>query len=440
MCIFITKIGVFRKYFKLLEKQGKITDLNTCTTGLFLYICSQQNIIEQNTIYMNQQKTIDNSISWKLLLRRLQKDKAVLLIGPEVIMASHHSDQTLKEALQTYIQNDLEGILEEDELKRIQYYSEDGFFFLEDSCRLDVIESVQSFYEMQNVTHLYRKLAQLPFHLTISLSPDRLLTQAFEALDLPYHFHYYDKTNFNKNFDDKKLNFKPSKDNRLIYNIFGSIDNETSLILSYDDLFEFIQRIFNNYKLPKTIEDTLISAKCFIFIGFNYSKWYLKLLLRLMNMHQKMRKIYGMDKPIKKDIEAFFVNEFDMNFTHLDATSFIDELYKKCEAENILIKPSTLHDFSHHLPSNIVKKSSSFITNNLFKEVFDLLNSYALQAIEKNKFETTMKVFNNELQLIIGRYNQLEKDNQTGVLLHQDYLVILNKIRRDLSNLINEFS
>lgn len=375
-----------------------------------------------------------NTISWKLLLRRLKKDKAILLVGPEVIMTNYSSEQQLKEQLQGYIQEDLEDILEDEDLERIEYYSEDGFFFLEDDFRLEVAESVQDFYKKQKLSDIYYKLAELPFHLTISLSPDKLLNKAFEELGLPYHFHFYDKTDYNTVLDDKKLDFTPSKENRLVYNIFGSIDNENSLILSYDDLFEFIQRIFNNYKLPKTIEETLLSANCFVFVGFNYSKWYLKLLLRLMNLNEKVYKVYGTDKPKTKEIETFFINEFDMNFTELDSISFIEALHEKCAEKDMLMKASSgSTNTAAQLPAELVKAIRRLITNNMFKKAFKQLQTYTQE-------NAALKELGDELALIMGRFLQLEKDKMDDVLLPGTYRPTLNRIRRDFSDLINKFS
>ena len=171
-------------------------------------------------------------MNWNLLLKRIQRGKAVLLLGPEVIMSQHPDKLPLKQTLQNHIKEKLEDSLDEDDLKRIEYYSEDGFFFLEDSYRLEVVECILEFYEAQQPSELYQQLAQLPFHLVLSLSPDKLLGQACEQLDLPYHFHFYDKKNYNSTQDEAILNFKPSLDNRLIYNLFSSVDNEDSLILS----------------------------------------------------------------------------------------------------------------------------------------------------------------------------------------------------------------
>jgi len=67
-------------------------------------------------------------MNWNLLLKRIQRGKAVLLVGPEVIMSQHPSKLPLKETLQNHIQQELADSLDEDDLKRIEYYSDDGFF------------------------------------------------------------------------------------------------------------------------------------------------------------------------------------------------------------------------------------------------------------------------------------------------------------------------
>lgn len=372
----------------------------------------------------------ENVNSWKLILRRLQRGKAVLLLGPEVIMASQKENQPLKTVLQQFIKKDLEDSLDEVDLQRIEYYSEDGFFFLEDNYRLEVVESVLQFYEGQKVTDLYKKLAEIPFHLILSLSPDKVLGKAFEELDLPYHFHFYDKKNYNQKLDDEKLNFQPSVDNRLIYNVFGSVDNEDSLILSYDDLFEFLQKIFNNYSLPKTIRETILEANCFVFVGFNYSKWYLKLLLRLMNLQEKVRKVYGMDEPSRKEVETFFVNEFDMNFTRMDATTFVKELHEKCETEGLLLTKENVKQ--NNLPADVFEKGNTKIARAELGEAFEFLMDFCEKEIPPKEFHQTLVQLNS-------RFKRIRKDNQLGVLSYEQFNIDTNKVNRDLLDLLKEY-
>ena len=103
----------------------------------------------------------DAKSNQKLILRRLQRGKAILLLGPEVLMASRKESQPLKEALQDFIKEDLDGVVDDEDLEKIEYYSEDGFFSLEDDYRLEVVESVLQFYENQTVSDLYTKLGAI---------------------------------------------------------------------------------------------------------------------------------------------------------------------------------------------------------------------------------------------------------------------------------------
>jgi len=254
--------------------------------------------------------------------------------------------------------------------------------------------------------------------------------QASDQLGLPYHFHFYDKKNYNSTQDEAKLNFKPSLENRLIYNIFGCIDNEDSLILSYDDLFEFLQRIFNNYKLPKTIEEAIFEANCFVFVGFNYSKWYLKLLLRLMKMHEKVRKVFGMDEPLRAEIETFFVNEFDMNFTRLNTIDFIDDLYQKCEEEGILLEAGAPSNTK--LPAEIYKQATTELTNGKLENALQ-------QLLEHDTTQTMPQEFSNRLKLLHARFKKLKEEQSAGVLSHEQSSITYARINKDVLEFSNDY-
>ena len=52
-----------------------------------------------------------------MLLRRLERQKAILLLGPEAVMGGADNPTPVHDALQAYIQDDLEDLLEEQELK-----------------------------------------------------------------------------------------------------------------------------------------------------------------------------------------------------------------------------------------------------------------------------------------------------------------------------------
>lgn len=364
-------------------------------------------------------------------MRRLERQKAILLLGPEAVMGDADNPTPVHDALQAYIQDDLEDLLEEQELKKIEYYSEDGFFHLEDDYKSEVIYPILQFYRELPVTPLYEKLAQLPFHLVLSLSPDKLLCQAFDRLNLPYHFHYYDKKQYNKTTDEEKLHFKPSRQERLIYNIFGSIDSEGSLILSYDDLFEFLQKIFNNYHLPETVREAILDANYFVFIGFNYSKWYLKLLLRLMNMHEKVKKVYGMDRPGVASVETFFVNEFDMNFTNMKTKEFIDELYEHCLQAGLLINGREEGKAARPAPAAVKKELEGLIAGDQIQKALHKIEEHCGQGRLSKELCTA------RIQLS-ARLEKLEKDQAMGIIDYKEFTLERNKIIHQLIQLLAE--
>ncbi|MEM6699149.1 MAG: hypothetical protein AAF599_12175 [Bacteroidota bacterium] len=87
-----------------------------------------------------------------------------------------------------------------------------------------------------------------------------------------------------------------------------------------------------------------------------------------MKIHEKVRKVFGMDEPLRPDIETFFVNEFDMNFTRLDAVSFVEELYQKCKDEGILLQAGVAVDTK--LPVTIREQAIQKISNGQLQAAF----------------------------------------------------------------------
>jgi hypothetical protein len=376
---------------------------------------------------------IQPAVRWKQLLRRLERQKAVLLLGPEVPMIGQEAPLSIKEALQDYVKQDLQEILQEYDLQKLEYYNEDGFFHVKDDYKSEVIYPIVQFYKELDVAPVHHKLVELPFHLILSLSPDDLLPRAMEAMGLPYTFHHYDKRRYNKDDDETMLNFKPSLDQRLIYNLFGSIHNEGSLILSYDDLFEFLQRIFNNYRLPDAVREAILEANCFVFIGFNYSKWYLKLLLRLMNLHEKVKTIYGMDAPERPELETFYVNEFDVNFTRLNTREFVDQLYEACQEAGMLIQRTSAGAASLKIAKDLSNQIKALVAEDSLQQAFDMLQSACALG------ELPVECCRQQV-LLSARLTSLQKDQNKGILDYREFALQRNILINDLLELLHQYS
>jgi hypothetical protein len=157
---------------------------------------------------------------------------------------------------------------------------------------------------------IYEKLARIKFHLIISISPDHLLASAMEKLDIPHDFAFYNKT-----VNPGKLS-QPSSNNPLIYNLFGSIEEQQSLLLTHEDLYDFLFAILGDHKLPDELQTALGKAANFLFIGFQFDKWYMQLLMRLLNLHDERFAFdrYASKGELDQESIVFYKEQFPDQF------------------------------------------------------------------------------------------------------------------------------
>jgi hypothetical protein len=124
----------------------------------------------------------------------------------------------------------------------------------------------------------------------------------------------------------------------LIYNLFGSITSPESLILSYDDLFEYFKSVFGNNMLPKDVRSILKDADNVIFLGFQFDRWYVQLILNLLDIYDETSGFsrYALASSLSNDTRILCMNHFKIEFIGEDNSHFIDILYNKCQEEGML--------------------------------------------------------------------------------------------------------
>src|SRR5262249_8228162 len=85
---------------------------------------------------------------------------------------------------------------------------------------------------------LHRKLARCPFNLILTTCHDNLFAEALSAENKSvsrYWYHYRGEPR-----DNRELNMRISPDAPAIYHLFGTFDEPNSLVLSENDLLDFI--------------------------------------------------------------------------------------------------------------------------------------------------------------------------------------------------------
>ncbi len=258
---------------------------------------------------------------WELTIKRLEEEKCILITGPDILPSE---DISINEKLKNY--------LEEQGSNQFKYYHDDEFFSFADETEKEyAYYDVQQFYDSIKTEEIHHKIAEIPFHLILSVSPDLFVKKAFEEKGFDYTFDYY-----NKEQNPQGLN-APTKEKPLLYNLFGNIESEGSLIFTYDDLFDYLIAIFGKRGLHNDLKREIQSARMILFLGFRFEKWYFKLLLRLLDIHKgKLSHAFMKDKSILPQVINFYSDEFHINFIDMPGTEIIDTLHTKCSEKGLL--------------------------------------------------------------------------------------------------------
>lgn len=259
---------------------------------------------------------------WELTMQRIVEEKCTLIIGPHITI--RETDKSVNELLRDYVESQAEG--------EIKYYADDEFFCFSDPAEKEyAINDIQKFYDQVKPNDFHLKIAEIPFHLIISMSPDRTLEKVFKEKELDYTFDFY-----NKEQNPAPLE-KPTSKKPLIYNLFGDIDTEGSLVFTYDDLFDYLIKIFGDFKLPQTLQNELQQSSIVLFIGFKFEKWYFKLLLRLLRLHKiKIKSASDKNGVMLAAVKNFYADEFKMKFLDIDEMEIMNYIYSRCSEKNIL--------------------------------------------------------------------------------------------------------
>ncbi len=201
----------------------------------------------------------------------------------------------------------------------------------------EVLEiTARDFYarEAPATTPFHRDLAALPFRLCISVSPDNLMLRAFEAAEkMPQEGHY----NFREPATARLL--APSVEKPLVYHLFGHCEDPGSLVLTEGDLIEFLVAIIRGTPpVPDQVRSLLADdSASFLFLGFGFHNWYLRVLLQVMNVYGRRSKALAFedeqffDHPEHEQATAFFTDRL-IEFRQLQWEAFAKQLRETYEA------------------------------------------------------------------------------------------------------------
>jgi SIR2-like domain len=240
------------------------------------------------------------------ILPYIANEQCVLVIGPEIMRFEG-------KPMNAYLRDRLFAQYK-DEIPH--YYANDGLYLFpsnEDSVKSDVAQSLRKECYLLPTTvgydeEILKVIARLPFHLIISTNPDTFLSDTFYKFGIKHRFSHYRK---GERPSDEVA--QPTRDEPLIYNLGGSVLEDESLVLDYEDLFSLIGSSLGASGLPLGLQSALEKTRTFVFVGFNFDKWHTQLLLRILCGKPRFRKYAGPHK-INEDTQVFLANQFNIEF------------------------------------------------------------------------------------------------------------------------------
>ncbi|RLD74896.1 MAG: hypothetical protein DRJ10_16265 [Bacteroidetes bacterium] len=323
---------------------------------------AEQTEIPENPLY--------SKIKWRRLIQAIKHQGCVLFIGPEI------SIDEKGESLHQYFYKQLA-----EDFDDVDFLEEEGFFTpgADEEILYDMLDYYKEEFQTQNSTgrSVLEKLAQFPFSLTISLCPDDTIHRICDDFDIKHQYVYYDGT--------KKEMEMPENDNPIIYNILGSARENGRYIFTHENLYNYL----NEISIPPIIKKKIQDATHFLFIGFDFSKWYNRLLLFVLDFENKQAGVNRLNiekKNIPAEFEKFIEKQFNIASVHDGGDEFIDWLIQNAKKEEGLLKDL----------------SQSFILTN-----FSSLQRLSTKVSDEKMLEALLKI-NEEADIISKKINSFK--------------------------------
>ncbi len=111
------------------------------------------------------------------IIKRIVDKKLLVIIGPGLLGKENES-----------LNNGLYQHLTKDCGKKVNFYAGEELFSMDKRARLLNEDDIKSFYAGLQPNDLFEKIAEIPFPMLISTSPDMLLNRAFRQAKYSLRF------------------------------------------------------------------------------------------------------------------------------------------------------------------------------------------------------------------------------------------------------------
>jgi len=252
---------------------------------------------------------------WDSLIKSIIDKKCILFLGPGITVNYNNA-------------NSLGLFYEEISRKSLNsvavHKSDNLLVFREYDTEVETRTKVKDFFSKDFSNDLLEKIADIPFHLIISVSPDHTVANIFERKKYRKQKNFLSKTR-------KGVVEFPINDVPLIYNLFGDIEDEMSIIFSHCDLFEYLEKGWvGSNCLPEAITTSFNKENTsnIIFLGFEFDKWYYQFILYLLKINYSgCRRYAALQESFGDEMMTLCESNYHINFVNKELKFFVEKLY-----------------------------------------------------------------------------------------------------------------
>lgn len=336
---------------------------------------------------------IGESIDIPAIANDILQQRCVLLIGPELL---HVGGLPVSEALQQFLQTKHPRLLQ-------SVFAREGLYKFRDETakkRAQTDAVPQFFREAQPDEAALSKLLAIPFHLILQATPDTFLSDRALAHSVHHELRHF--CGGGKPVEPVEL---PTAEAPLFYNLCGTADRFDSMVLDYDDVYEYLKSVFSQPGLPQNLRTALDGANTFLFLGFHLEKWYTQLLIRWVSDVKGAERYADRFEPGEKDPD---LSEFVRR--HLNIVTASQRCFELLDA---------LHD--HFAENDQLRTLADPVTPNTVAVRRFVLNGdleKALLAFDKIAGSIGEK---DTATMLISQFNELKRGLNTYALTKEQF-------------------
>lgn len=266
----------------------------------------------------------------------IQEERCLIFLGPDITINYFNLDEETNFFKSLSINNS----------HNIRAYCEDEglLIFTGSEKNPEETRAVKKFYEAISKKNAQSnsallKIAQIPFHCIVSATPDTSMPLIFKSQNLAYEHTYCTQ------IPAEPDKFFPKINCPLLYNILGCTEDHQKVILTHNDLFDFLHALYTKNIIVDALMDMLDMTKrenkkvkhvdFVLFLGFDFSKWYYQLLLHLLKTHKRS----SYTNRLQRDLSSTYKGHFNVKMINHDINDFVDGLHAEFVKRGTLRRP-----------------------------------------------------------------------------------------------------